>query len=58
MSFSAATIPDAICDRLVHDAHVVWLKGPLVGWSCHIRRSVLERSLSKNPTGKVKEHGK
>ncbi len=22
------TIADAICDRLVHNAHVLWLKGP------------------------------
>jgi hypothetical protein len=28
MSFSAATIADEICDRLVHNADVVWLKGP------------------------------
>jgi DNA replication protein DnaC len=24
------TIADAICDRLVHNAHVLWLKGPSI----------------------------
>jgi hypothetical protein len=28
MSFSAATNAGAICDRLIENAHVVWLKGP------------------------------
>jgi DNA replication protein DnaC len=24
------TIADAICDRLIHNAHVLWLKGPSI----------------------------